>query len=83
MYTVAGGERKHGIYSVFSNYFIQPIFLPRYYSQSKEIILSVKKFFLIHNLNLPWCNLRPLLLILALVTWEKRPTPASLQPPFR
>jgi len=53
MYTVAGGERKHGIYSVFSNYFIQPIFLPRYYSQSKEIILSVKKFFLIHNLNLP------------------------------
>ena len=44
--------------------------------------LSVKKFFLISNLNLPWCNLRPLPLILSLVTWEKRPTLTSLQPPF-
>ncbi|KAK4823265.1 hypothetical protein QYF61_000232, partial [Mycteria americana] len=28
--------------------------------------LSVKKIFLISNLNLPWCNLRPFLLILSL-----------------
>jgi len=39
--------------------------------------LSVKKFFLISNLNLPWHNLRPLLLVLLLATWEKRPTPSS------
>ncbi|KAK4826066.1 hypothetical protein QYF61_005025 [Mycteria americana] len=45
--------------------------------------LSVKKFFLISRLNLPWRNLRPFPLILSLVTWEKRPTPTSLQPPFR
>ncbi|KAK4831669.1 hypothetical protein QYF61_018636 [Mycteria americana] len=45
--------------------------------------LSVKKFFLISSLNLPWCNLRPFPLVLSLVTWEKRPTPALLQPPFR
>ncbi|KAK4810582.1 hypothetical protein QYF61_007319 [Mycteria americana] len=45
--------------------------------------LSVNKFFLMSNLNLPWCNLRPLPLVLSLVTWEKRPTPTSLQPPFR
>ena len=44
--------------------------------------LSVKKFFLISNLNLPWCNLRPLPLVLSLVTWVKRPAPASLQAPF-
>ena len=37
--------------------------------------LSVKKFFLISNPNLPWRNLRPLPLILWLVTWQKRPTP--------
>ncbi|KAK4821778.1 LOW QUALITY PROTEIN: hypothetical protein QYF61_000839 [Mycteria americana] len=42
--------------------------------------LSVKKFFLISNLNLPWCNLRPFPLVLSLVTWDKRPTPTSLQP---
>ncbi|KAK4816523.1 hypothetical protein QYF61_017623 [Mycteria americana] len=47
------------------------------------ITLSVKTFFLISNLNLPWCNLRPFHLVLWLVTWEKRLTPASLQPPFR
>jgi len=47
------------------------------------ITRSVKAFFLIYNLNLPWWNLRPLPLILTLVTWEKRPTPTSLQPPFR
>ena len=34
--------------------------------------LSVKKFFLISNLNLPWCNLRPFPLVLLLVTWENR-----------
>jgi len=45
--------------------------------------LSVKKFSLISNLTLPWCNFRPLLLILSLVAWEKRPAPTSLQPPFR
>ena len=45
--------------------------------------LSVKKFFLIYSLNLPWRNLRLLPLVLLLVTREKRPTPASLQPPFR
>ncbi|KAK4813146.1 hypothetical protein QYF61_013111 [Mycteria americana] len=37
--------------------------------------LSVNKFFLISNLNLPWCNLRPFPLVLSLVTWEKRPIP--------
>ncbi|KAK4827080.1 hypothetical protein QYF61_014182 [Mycteria americana] len=45
--------------------------------------LSVKNFFLISNLNLPWHNLRPFPFVLSLVTWEKRPTPTSLQPPFR
>jgi len=44
---------------------------------------SFSKFFLISNLNLPWCSLRPLPLVLSLVTCEKRPTPASLLPPFR
>ncbi|KAK4824318.1 LOW QUALITY PROTEIN: hypothetical protein QYF61_013593 [Mycteria americana] len=57
--------------------------------------LSVKKFFLIPNLSLPWCNLRPFPLILSLVTWERdRPPPlynllsvvesnkVSPQPPF-
>ncbi|KAK4807471.1 hypothetical protein QYF61_008239 [Mycteria americana] len=55
--------------------------------------LSVKKFFLMSNLNLPWRNWRPFPLILSLVTWEKRPTPpldsllsesdeVSPQPPF-
>ncbi|KAK4828289.1 hypothetical protein QYF61_024954 [Mycteria americana] len=32
--------------------------------------LLVKKFFLISNLNFPWCNLRPFPLVLSLVTWE-------------
>jgi len=36
--------------------------------------LSGKKFFLTSNLNLPWCNLRPFLLVISLVIWEKRPT---------
>ena len=39
--------------------------------------LPEKKFFLISNLNLPWCNIRPLPLILSLVTWEKRPIPSK------
>ncbi|KFQ72252.1 Leucine-rich repeat and IQ domain-containing protein 1, partial [Phaethon lepturus] len=48
-----------------------------------RITRIVKKFFLISNLNLPWRNLRPFPLVLSLVTWEKRPTPSSPQPPFR
>ena len=40
-------------------------------------IFSVKTFFLISNLNLPWCNLRPLALILSPVTSENRPTPLT------
>lgn len=42
--------------------------------------LSVRKFFLMSNLNLPWCNLRPFPFIQSLVTWEKRSTPSLLQP---
>uniref|UniRef100_A0A8D0FCQ9 Vasculin n=1 Tax=Strix occidentalis caurina TaxID=311401 RepID=A0A8D0FCQ9_STROC len=45
--------------------------------------LSVKILLLISNLNLTWCNLRSFSLVLSLGTWEKRPTPTSLQPPFR
>lgn len=58
-------------------------------------ILSIEKFFLLLNLNLPWCTLRTFLLILSLSTWEKRLTPTnsllsgsnrsdkvSLQPPL-
>jgi len=44
---------------------------------------SENNFFLMSNLNLLWCSLRPLPLILSLVAWEKRPTPISLQLPFR
>lgn len=47
------------------------------------ITLSVKKFFQISNVNLHWCNLRSFPLLLLLGTWERRPTPTSLQPPFR
>ena len=36
--------------------------------------LSVKQIFLIANLNFPWYNLRPFLLVLTPVTSEKRPT---------
>ena len=43
---------------------------------------SGKKFFIISNLNLSCCNLKPLPFILLLVTWEKRRTPTSFQPPF-
>ena len=45
--------------------------------------LSEKKFLLKSDLNCPCCNLRPFPLILSLVTWEKKPTPSSPQPPFR
>jgi len=41
--------------------------------------LSEKTFFLISNLNLPWRNLRPLPLVLSLVTWEKRPPRCPLK----
>ena len=41
------------------------------------------KFLLVSDLNLPWCNLRPLPLVPLLVTWEKRQTPTCLQPSFR
>jgi len=54
--------------------------------------LSVKKFFLLSNPNLSWCNLRPFPLVLSLATCEKRATAsfqvvvgsskASPQPPF-
>ncbi|NWR95603.1 PPHLN protein, partial [Furnarius figulus] len=43
--------------------------------------LSVKKFFFVSNLNLPWCNLRPFPPVLLLFAWEKRPIPILLQPP--
>ncbi|KAK4829771.1 LOW QUALITY PROTEIN: hypothetical protein QYF61_006495, partial [Mycteria americana] len=44
------------------------------------ITLSVKKNFLISNLNLPWCNLRPFLLVLSLVVIAS--DKVSPQPPF-
>jgi len=44
--------------------------------------LSVNKLFLISSLTLPGRNLTVLPLVPSLVTWEKRPPPASLQPPF-
>ncbi|NWZ30868.1 SETBP protein, partial [Asarcornis scutulata] len=44
--------------------------------------LSVKKFFLISNLNLPWCNFSPFPLVLSPGMWENRPIPTSLQPPL-
>ena len=47
------------------------------------ITLLEKKFFLISNWNLPWCNLRPFPLVLLLVMWEKRPSPTSQQLCFR
>lgn len=36
--------------------------------------LSVKKFFLMSNINLPWCSLRGSPLILSFAVWEKRLT---------
>ncbi|KAK4830944.1 hypothetical protein QYF61_014403 [Mycteria americana] len=55
--------------------------------------LSLKKLFLILNLNLPWCNLRPFLLVLLLVSGRRDRHPprynllsesdkVSPQPPF-
>lgn len=43
----------------------------------------MKKFFLISNQNLLFCNLKPFLLVLLLVAWDKRLTLASLQPFLR
>jgi len=45
--------------------------------------LSENKYFLIFNVNFPWCNLRPFPLFLLLLTQEKRPTSTWPQPPFR
>ena len=45
--------------------------------------LPEKKFFLLSNLSLLWHNLKPLPLILLLITGGKRPTPTSPQSPFR
>ncbi|KAL9851323.1 uncharacterized protein GJ701_004219 isoform 1-T1 [Geothlypis trichas] len=45
--------------------------------------ISVKKFLLMFNLNLPSCSLGLYSLILSLVAWGKRPIPTSVQPPFR
>jgi len=46
--------------------------------------LSVNKFLLISNLNLPWHNRRPKRpIVLLLVTWEKRPTLTSLTTSFQ
>jgi len=42
--------------------------------------LSEKKFLLISNLILPWCNLKRFPFVLSLVIQETRPTPTSLQP---
>lgn len=47
------------------------------------IILLVQTFLLISNLILHLHNLRRFLLVLLLITTEKRLTPVSLQPPFR
>ena len=44
--------------------------------------LSANNFFLISNLNLPWCILKPFPLVLSPVTSEKRPTLLLLQSPF-
>lgn len=46
-------------------------------------ILSVHKFFLISNLNLPCYNLRLFPIVLLLGTWEKRPISTWTQPPLR
>lgn len=45
--------------------------------------LTVRKVFLIFNLNLPRHSLRSFSLVLSLVNWENRPSPTCLQPPFR
>uniref|UniRef100_A0A674I021 NIPA like domain containing 2 n=1 Tax=Terrapene triunguis TaxID=2587831 RepID=A0A674I021_9SAUR len=47
------------------------------------ITLLVKTFFLISNLYLPHCNLKPLLLVLSSGTTENSLDPSSLEPPFR
>ena len=45
--------------------------------------LTDKKLFLVSNLNLPWCNLRPFSLVLSLSHGGKRPTPSLPQSPFK
>jgi len=45
--------------------------------------ISEKKCFQISKLNLPWHILKPFLLFLSLIIWEKRPTPTLPQPSFR
>uniref|UniRef100_A0A8C8RN79 Kinesin-like protein unc-104 n=1 Tax=Pelusios castaneus TaxID=367368 RepID=A0A8C8RN79_9SAUR len=45
--------------------------------------LLVRKFFLISNLDLPSCNLKPLLLVLSSVTLENSLAPSSLEQPFK
>lgn len=45
--------------------------------------LSMKKIFLIPNLNLSWYNLMPFPPVLSLVTWKKSLTLTLLQPPLR
>ncbi|RMC14746.1 hypothetical protein DUI87_06920 [Hirundo rustica rustica] len=45
--------------------------------------LSVKKFFLMPNMNLLWRSLRPCPHILLLAAWEKRPSLTWLQPLVR
>lgn len=44
---------------------------------------SENKFLLIPNLNLPWINLKPFLLVLLLGTREKRQIPTLPQPPVK
>lgn len=38
---------------------------------------SVKKFFLVLNLNLPWWSSRLCPLVLSLIAWQKRPNPPA------
>jgi len=40
-----------------------------------------EKYFLMYNLNLPWCNLKLFSLVLLLITSEERLTPTLPQPP--
>jgi len=57
--------------------------LPPWAACSSSWPLSKNNYFLKCNLNLPGCTLKQFPLVLSLVTWEKRLTSTSLQPPFR
>lgn len=46
------------------------------------ITLPVKYFFLISNLNQPWCSLRLVYIVLPLVTRGKRLAPTQIHPPL-